>query len=53
MFAQVRHGAAGTAYLRDLDDNLKGAKFDIVNVNKMYGRLNFGMRFQRLYRPGA
>lgn len=32
LFVQVGHDAAATAYLRELDDNLKGAKFDIVDT---------------------
>lgn len=32
LFVQVGDDAAATAYLRGLDDNLKGAKFDIVDV---------------------
>lgn len=32
LFVQVGHDAAATAYLRELDDNLKGAKFDIVDA---------------------
>lgn len=32
LFIQVGHDAAATAYLTKLDDNLKGAKFDIVDV---------------------
>ena len=32
LFVQVGHDAAATKYLRMLDDNLKGAKFDIVDA---------------------
>jgi Mg-chelatase subunit ChlD len=32
LFVQVGRDAQATAYLRNLDDNLKGAKFDIVDV---------------------
>jgi len=32
LFVQVGHDRAATDYLRDLDDNLKGAKFDIVDA---------------------
>lgn len=32
LFVQVGSDAAATAYLRELDDNLKGAKFDIVDA---------------------
>lgn len=32
LFVQVGDDAAATAYLRQLDDNLKGAKFDIVDA---------------------
>ena len=32
LFVQVVHDRAATDYLRDLDDNLKGAKFDIVDA---------------------
>jgi len=32
LFVQVGDDAAATAYLRSLDDNLKGAKFDIVDA---------------------
>lgn len=32
LFVQVGHDAAATEYLRGLDDDLKGAKFDIVDV---------------------
>lgn len=32
LFVQVGHDAQATAYLRQLDDNLKGAKFDIVDA---------------------
>lgn len=32
LFVQVGGDAAATAYLRELDDNLKGAKFDIVDA---------------------
>lgn len=32
LFVQVGRDAAATAYLRNLDDNLKGAKFDIVDA---------------------
>lgn len=32
LFVQVGSDAAATAYLRGLDDNLKGAKFDIVDA---------------------
>lgn len=32
LFVQVGHDALATAYLRELDDNLKGAKFDIVDA---------------------
>lgn len=32
LFIQVGRDASATAYLRNLDDNLKGAKFDIVDA---------------------
>ena len=32
LFVQVGHDRAATDYLRELDDNLKGAKFDIVDA---------------------
>ncbi len=32
LFVQVGKDAAATAYLKELDDNLKGAKFDIVDA---------------------
>lgn len=32
LFVQVGHDADATAYLKTLDDDLKGAKFDIVDV---------------------
>lgn len=32
LFVQVGRDASATQYLRDLDDNLKGAKFDIVDA---------------------
>ena len=32
LFIQVGHDAAATAYLEQLDNDLKGAKFDIVDV---------------------
>lgn len=32
LFVQVGDDAGASAYLRDLDDNLKGAKFDIVDA---------------------
>jgi len=32
LFVQVGNDRAATAYLKGLDDNLKGAKFDIVDV---------------------
>lgn len=32
LFIQVGRDASATQYLRDLDDNLKGAKFDIVDA---------------------
>lgn len=32
LFVQVGRDAQATSYLRSLDDNLKGAKFDIVDV---------------------
>lgn len=32
LFVQVGHDAAATQYLQQLDDNLKGAKFDIVDA---------------------
>ncbi len=32
LFIQVGHDSAATAYLKSLDDNLKGAKFDIVDT---------------------
>ena len=32
LFVQVGHDRAATDYLRELDDNLKGAKFDIVDT---------------------
>lgn len=32
LFVQVGHDSAATKYLRNLDDNLKGAKFDIVDA---------------------
>jgi len=32
LFIQVGHDADATAYLKTLDDDLKGAKFDIVDV---------------------
>lgn len=32
LFVQVGHDALATAYLRKLDDNIKGAKFDIVDA---------------------
>lgn len=32
LFVQVGHDTAATNYLRSLDDNLKGAKFDIVDA---------------------
>lgn len=35
LFVQVGHDAAAAKYLRDLDDNLKGAKFDIVDAKTM------------------
>lgn len=35
LFVQVGRDPAATAYLRNLDDNLKGAKFDIVDAKTM------------------
>lgn len=35
LFVQVGRDAQATAYLRNLDDNLKGAKFDIVDAKTM------------------
>lgn len=35
LFVQVGKDAAATKYLQDLDDNLKGAKFDIVDAKTM------------------
>jgi len=35
LFVQVGYDAAASAYLRELDDNLKGAKFDIVDTKTM------------------
>lgn len=35
LFVQVGHDKAATAYLRELDDDLKGAKFDIVDCKTM------------------
>lgn len=35
LFVQVGRDAGATAYLRELDDNLKGAKFDIVDAKTM------------------
>ena len=35
LFVQVGRDAAATAYLRELDDSLKGAKFDIVDAKTM------------------
>lgn len=35
LFVQVGRDAAATAYLRNLDDNLKGCKFDIVDAKTM------------------
>lgn len=32
LFVQVGHDAGATSYLRQLDDNLRGAKFDIVDT---------------------
>lgn len=32
LFVQVGHDQAATAYLKGLDDNLRGAKFDIVDA---------------------
>jgi Mg-chelatase subunit ChlD len=35
LFVQVGRDASATAYLRELDDNLKSAKFDIVDAKTM------------------
>lgn len=35
LFIQVGHDAAATAYLKQLDDDLTGAKFDIVDAKTM------------------
>jgi Mg-chelatase subunit ChlD len=35
LFVQVGYNAEATAYLKGLDDNLKGAKFDIVDAMTM------------------
>jgi Mg-chelatase subunit ChlD len=35
LFVQVGRDAQAAAYLRELDDNLKGAKFDIVDAKTM------------------
>lgn len=35
LFVQVGDNAEATVYLRNLDDNLKGAKFDIVDAKTM------------------
>lgn len=35
LFVQVGDDAGAAAYLRELDDNLKGAKFDIVDAKTM------------------
>lgn len=35
LFVQVGDDVSATAYLRELDDNLKGAKFDIVDAMTM------------------
>jgi Mg-chelatase subunit ChlD len=35
LFVQVGRDTAATAYLRELDDNLSGAKFDIVDAKTM------------------
>lgn len=35
LFVQVGNDAAATAYLKSLDDDLKGAKFDIVDAKTM------------------
>jgi uncharacterized protein YegL len=35
LFVQVGRDAAATSYLRSLDDDLKGAKFDIVDAKTM------------------
>lgn len=35
LFVQVGYDARAAAYLRQLDDNLKGAKFDIVDAKSM------------------
>lgn len=35
LFVQVGDDAAATAYLRELDDNLRGAKFDIVDAKTL------------------
>ena len=35
LFIQVGHDAAATKYLRQLDDDLRGAKFDIVDAKTM------------------
>jgi len=35
LFVQVGRDAAATRYLQNLDDNLKGAKFDIVDTKTM------------------
>lgn len=35
LFVQIGHDAQAAAYLQSLDDNLKGAKFDIVDAKTM------------------
>lgn len=35
LFVQVGRDPSATAYLRNLDDNLKGAKFDVVDAKTM------------------
>lgn len=41
LFVQVGHDAGATAYLKSLDDNLQGCKFDIVDAKTIEEAENF------------
>jgi uncharacterized protein YegL len=50
LFVQVGHDRAATAYLTELDDNLKGAKFDIVDAMTIEEAEKFPSTVELIYK---